>query len=425
MLLAQLPLTDAFFLQLGVLLALARLAGLGARRLGLPAVAGELCAGIIIGPSLLGSLQGGAAAKVSAWLSAPSPGLDAITELGLVLLLFVAGLELDLMVPRRTLRAGLLVSLVGWGLTLAFGYLLGGYIYYLIPGVTDGGQLVFRLVIGLALATTALPLVVRTLLDLNLLRTEIGMVIVSAAMVDDVLGWAGFSLVLGLAGTGVPGGASATGAGLLQTVAALGIFIGGLLWLGRPLLANVLAWAGRVWPKPGGVLALTLACCLAAAGATEAFGLHGIFGAFWLGAALAPMPELDVRMREILKQFVWHVFAPLFFIHLGLAVNFVEHFNLGIAALLLAGAIAGKTIGATLGAILAGQSCRPALGIGLAMNARGALEIAFCAVALQRNLINQDVFVALVLVSLISGLAVAAAARPLLRPTPELEAAGV
>ena len=385
-------------LQVGVLLVAGRLMAEFARRLNMPTVVGELVAGVLLGPTLLGSLN----PEVHQWWF-PAEGhvatvMDGLTRLALVLLLFVGGLEINLGMIRSQARRALPISAGGSILSFAIGFGLGGYIYQMVPGVTEGGKLVFQLFLGTALAITALPVLVRMLLDLDMMRSSTGTVILAAAMIDDVVGWLVFSVILGMAGT--------TGAPMrpVMTLITTLVFSGFMLTMGKQLLSWGLPYISKRLSWPGGILSLTIALCFLCSAFTEAIGLHAIFGAFLAGVVVGDSPFMTDRAKEIVHQFVMNIFAPLFFISIGLQLNFLSFFNPLIVVLLLAGAFVGKIAGASLGARFTGSDWRESLTIGTAMNARGAMEVVLGLVALQSNLITREVFVALVIVALVTSI---------------------
>ena len=383
-------------LQIGTMLVAGRLMAELARRFRQPAVAGELLAGILLGPSVLGHFVPAVTTSFFTMEGHVATTMDGLTKLAAILLLFIGGLEVDISTMRSQGRRSLLVSLCGTSLSFAIGYLIGGPVYHMIPGITSGGELVFRLFIGTAMAITALPVMVRILMDLNLFRTQVGMLIIASAMLDDVIGWVLFSVILGMIGVR---GSAMPPLATLGLTAAFSIF---MLTIGKRFLTRFLPVVTARLSWPGGLLSLVIALCFLSAAFTEAVGLHAVFGAFLVGITLGDSPYMTDRAKEIVHQFINNIFAPLFFVYIGIKLDFVAHFNLQITAMLLAGAILGKVIGAGTGALLGGNPFRISLAIGFAMTARGAMEIVLGLVALEYNIINQEVFVALVTVALVT-----------------------
>ena len=187
--------TIVFLVALAVLLGMARLLGELARAAGMPLVVGELLAGILLGPTVFGRL----APDAHAWLflqAAPQTMLGAYTTLGVVLLLVVAGLEVDLGIVRRRGRSALFTSVLGMAVPLAGGLLLG----FMLPEsdmVKPDQRGLFALFIGVALSISALPVIAKTLLDLGLFKTDLGLLVMAAAMINDIVGWLAFSMLVG------------------------------------------------------------------------------------------------------------------------------------------------------------------------------------------------------------------------------------
>jgi len=170
------------------------------------------------------------------------------------------------------------------------------------------------------------------------------------------------------------------------------------------LVASSADLANKKMAWPGGVLSLSLSLCFLAAAFTESIGIHAIFGAFMIGVALGDSKHLSEKAKEIVHQFINNIFAPLFFVGIGLKVNFLVNFDFTITIVILIIAFAGKLIGAGTGAYLGGFSKRESLAVGFGMNARGAMEIILGLIALEAGLINPTIFVSLVIMALITSM---------------------
>jgi Kef-type K+ transport system membrane component KefB len=224
------------------------------------------------------------------------------------------------------------------------------------------------------------------------------MVIIASAMFNDLIGWLIFSLVLSLTNT------QAEHLSLWYTVAYIlgfGLF---MLTIGKKIIDKTLPWMQTKLSWPGGVLSISLGICLLSAAFTEAINIHAILGAFIAGIAFGDSVHLREQAREIIHQFVTNFFAPLFFVSIGLKVNFIENFNPLIVAIVLVLAFVGKVLGATLGARLGGMTRNHSLAVGFGMNARGAMEIILGTLALNAGLISKPIFVALVIMALVTSL---------------------
>ena len=395
-------------LAISAMLILSRMVAEFGKRWGLPMVMGELLVGIVLGPTVLGTwYPAGFNALFPLTTNAHvAIALDGIVSLSVIMLLFVAGLELQLSQVIRQGKTAIYTGLGGMVLPFVTGFAVAWYLPQCF-GVLGGSanHLIFALFLGTALSISALPVIARILLDMNMLRTKIGMVIIAAAIFNDITGWLVFSFILSLVGQGQ--GKSAIGHTIVYIVA----FSGMMLVVGRPLLNRMLPWVQTKLSWPGGVLALSLGLCLLSAAFTESIRIHAILGAFIAGIAIGDSVHLREQAREIIHQFVTNFFAPLFFVSIGLKVNFMQHFDGLIVGIVLVLAYVGKVAGAGLGARLGGMSGRHALAVGFGLNARGAMEIILGSLAFEAGIISQPVFVALVVMALVTSITSA----PLLR----------
>jgi Kef-type K+ transport system membrane component KefB len=328
-------------LQLAAMLALARLLAEGARKLKQPAVVGELMAGILLGPTILGGLF--PELFNSLFMDNPSTNvaLDGFVQIAVILLLFIAGLEVELHLVWSQGKAALSISLMG----LVFPFALGFLFPYIFPeffGLADDNRLLFSLFMGTAMSITALPVVVRILMDLDLFKSKMGMLIVAAAMVNDIIGWLIFSVILSFMGKG-------SSLSLVQTIGITLIFTFFMLTLVKAVVNRILPWINKKLAWPGGVLSLSIALCFLAAAFTEWLGIHAIFGAFLFGVALGDSEHMSERAKEIVHQFINNIFAPLFFVSIGLKINFIANFDLMLTLAVLGISFAGKIVGSGLG----------------------------------------------------------------------------
>ena len=383
--------------QLGVMLIAGRLFAEVARKFKQPAVVGELIAGLLLGPTVLGMVQ-------PEWFEAlfPVPSgagtvLSGMVQVAVVMLLFIAGLEVDLHIVWQQGRQAVSTSFFG----LIIPFLIGFVFPYLFPeffGIADAHErLTFALFMGTAMAISALPVIVRILMDLNMFKTRMGLLVVASAMVDDLIGWMIFSVILGMIGKG-------SSMPLWNTALLTLSFAAFMLTIGRGLLNRVLPWVNRKMAWPGGVLSLSLALCFLAAAFTEYIGIHAIFGAFIIGVALGDSEHFSERAKEIVHQFINNIFAPLFFVSIGLRVNFITNFDLWLTLIIILIAFIGKILGAGLGARLSGFNWKESLAAGFGLNARGAMEIILGLIALENGLINEKVFVSLIIMALVTSM---------------------
>jgi Kef-type K+ transport system membrane component KefB len=389
--------TVTLFLSLGVLLGVARLLGELALRFRQPAVLGELLAGILLGPTVLGSLAPDLSAALFPTTGAVPLALGSLTLVAITLFLLVAGMEVDLSTVWREGRAAFSVGLmgivapfaVGFGAAFAFPALMGAEL--------DADRTTFALFVATALSISALPVIAKTLIDLKLFRTDLGMVVIAAAIFNDLVGWVIFAVILGMIG-------KATALPIPATIALTLAFVVLMLTVVRWALDRSLPWVQAHASWPGGVLGFALTGALLSAAATEALGIHAIFGSFLFGIALGDSRHLRERTRATIDQFISFIFAPLFFASIGLKVNFLAKFDLPLVLTVLGVACVGKIVGCGLGAKWAGFANRQALAAGIAMNSRGAMEIILGTLALQAGLIRERMFVALVVMALVTSM---------------------
>jgi K+:H+ antiporter len=392
-------------LALAVLLGAARLLGETARQFKQPAVLGEILAGVLLGPTVLGFVS----PELLEWLfpiSTTEPAriaLDGFVVIAATLLLLVVGLEVDLSTVRRQGKATAFVSMLG----VAFPFILGAGLAFGIPEVLGAGErglaapLPFAIFVGIALSITALPVIAKILMDLNLAKSDLGMLIISSAMLNDLVGWIGFAVVLALlpSETG-----SSQGTSVFATIAMTLAFLAVMVTLGRWLCHKALPYIQSRWSWPGGVLGFVSVVALACAAFTEYLGIHSIFGAFIAGVAIGDSPRLREKTRETIHQFVTNFFAPIFFASIGLRINFVSSFEPVAVVIVLAVAFVGKAGGCYLGATLAGMSKRESWATAFGMTCQGAVGIILGQLAYSAGLINDGLLVAVVIMALATSL---------------------
>ncbi|WP_394822078.1 cation:proton antiporter [Pendulispora albinea] len=381
-----------FLAALAALLGVARLLGELARLFGMPLVVGEILAGVLLGPTVLGRALPG----VHGWLflqPTPQKMIGAYTTVGVVLLLVVAGLEVDLGIVRRRGRSAFFTSVLGIVLPLAGGLLLG----FMLPAsdmVHADQRVLFAMFIGVALSISALPVIAKTLLDLGLFKTDLGLLVMAAAMINDLVGWIAFSMLVG------PMQGNAVDVARLVVMAALSlVFIVGTMTVGRRAIDRLL---GQLADESHGgrVLSLVILFALVGASITQALGIHAVLGGFVVGVAIGDSPSLRERTRATIHEFVTNVFAPVFFASLGLRVDFLRAFDLRLCVLVFVIATVAKVVGCSVGARAGGLRWRESMAVGFGLNARGAMEIILALLALEAGLLKEQLFVALVVMAL-------------------------
>jgi K+:H+ antiporter len=390
--------------QVVVILAAARITGGLAARAGQPRVVGEMAAGLLLGPSLLGR----AAPDAYGALFEPASlaPLQAVGQVGLVFYMFVVGLELDLGLLRGRGRAAVLVShgsIVG---PFLLGTLLAPWLYgrFAPPGTPFTG---FALFLGTAMSVTAFPVLARIIAERGLAGTRVGALALACAAVDDVTAWTLLAAVVLLVRG--PHGALPLPATLAGSLAFAALMLAAV----RPALA-------RAGARPGGdgrlthermaaLLLFPLACALT----TEWLGIHALFGAFLAGAVFPRRHPLARALARRLADFTVVFFLPLFFALTGLRVHFGPGAGWGdwkVFLAVVAVAAAGKLGGAALAARLSGMGWREAAAVGVLMNTRGLVELVVLNVGLEAGVISTGLFSVMVVMAL----ATTAATAPLL-----------
>lgn len=423
----------AVLVQLIVIILAARAAGALFRRMGQPQVCGEIAAGLVLGPSLLGGLFPSTFEYV--FKPAVAPIFGVMSQIGLVLLLFLIGLEFDFKHLRARSRAPVWISLAGITLPFGLGILLAQLLY---PHVGEGiDRLGFSLFISVALCITALPVLGRIMIELGLNRTRIGAIAITAAAIDDAVGWILLALVTAIVR------AESAAVGTLVMAAHTVVYALVMFFVVRPVVHR---WATRSLEKSGGELSATalgilLVLVFGSAIVTNLIGIFAIFGGFTMGAILFDHAELRTAVHRRLNDFVTVFFLPIFFTYTGLRtdVDALQGATLWLlCGLVLLAATVGKLGGCTVAARLSGLNWKEAFSVGIMMNTRALMELIVINVGYDLGIIPRSVFVMLVIMAvtttfvtapvlrrLMPGAAAPPVFRPrIYRPEPSLDAAG-
>lgn len=388
------PAQDVLFhvlLALVVVVAAARVCGALVARLHQPAVMGEVLAGILLGPSLLGQI----APAAMHYLQPPSiaPILSVVAQLGVMLFMFLVGLELDTARLGRRTRAMFVISQV----SIVVPFLLGmGLAVFLYPRLStaDVPFTVFALFLGVSLSVTAFPVLARILTDRGLQGSELGLVALSCAAVGDVTAWCLLAFVTAAA--------SAAVSSAWITLGATALYLAVMFVVARPLVARAVRAQELRGAVSQGAIALAIVGMLLSALATEAAGIHAIFGAFLAGAIIPHESRLAQTLTRALADLVVVLFLPVFFASTGMRteIGLVS----GAAQWLLCGLIiltasAGKFGGAFAAARVMGFGARDAAALGVLMNTRGLMELIVLNVGLERGILTPALFAMLVLMA--------------------------
>ncbi len=391
---AQQPL-PRLLLQMVVIVFVARLSGSIFRRAGQPAVIGEVLAGIALGPTLFGLI----APEWQQMLFAPA-GLDVLallSQLGLILFLFVIGMEIDPSLLKKRASAAVVVSHASIVLPFVLGMTLALTLYdrYAPDGVAF---LSFALFLGIAMSITAFPVLARILQERNLGQSRVGAIALAASAADDVTAWCILSIVVAMVRASNP----VVG---LSTAALAVFFVLFMFFAVRPALRRL----GEVYASRerlrGGALSLLLLAPLGSALATEWIGVHALFGAFLAGVMMPAQSELRRLLSEKLRDFSVVLLLPLFFALSGLRTDLALLFEPSswLAFGLITGvAILGKLGGAAIAARVMGESWRDSLILGFLMNTRGLMELIVLAIGLELGVLSPPLFTLMVMMALLT-----------------------
>ena len=390
--------------QLVVMLMAGLALGFVMRKLQQPSVVGEMAAGVIIGVTVLGSLAPG----VYDWLFDAGPIVTStrgdIIKVGMLFFLYVAGSEIDLSDVRTLGRRSLIIGLVGTLLPIAGGIGL----VYATPismwGESVGiDRLPFAAFIGMNLANSANPVLARILIDLGLMKSRIATVMMTATVIDDLVNWTLYAIILGSVGTGAASGNDRGLAVDLLLVAFLFIVVlGGVRWL-APYMVG---WVRRHLAWPSGYSALVAVVVLAVSAVSEAIGVQAFLGAFLAGVAFSGVASgVGATGQTAVTHVAVGFFAPLFFVSMALRTDFIKAFDPVLVLTVIVFALLSKLISVVIGVKAAGLPVgREAWAIAWGLNARGATGIILAATGLQAGIIDDEVFVALVVLAIVTSL---------------------
>src|SRR5947209_1209073 len=380
-----------FFFQLAFILATCRIVGLIAKKVGQPQVVGEMIAGVVMGPSLLGLLRPGLQAQI--FTKASITITYAVAKIGLVLYMFLIGVEFDVDLIRNRLRSAASVSAAGILTPFALGSVLA------LALVGDGSSYFTRdvsrweamLFLGAAMSITAFPMLARIIYERGLTGTSLGTLALAAGSMDDAAAWCILAVVL----------ASFKGDASIATFAIGGgiLYASFVLAVGRPLLRRLGKRVEREGHISGAMLAFVLTLVMLGAWMTDAVGIYAVFGAFILGTAM-PRGLFAREVQRHLEPLTTNFLLPLFFVYSGLntRIGLVDTPRLwGVALLILLAACLGKGIACWLAARLNGEDNREALAIGTLMNARGLMELIILNIGLERGVITPTLFTIMII----------------------------
>lgn len=371
---------------LGAVIVVGRVLGRILRPLRQPPVIGEVLAGILLGPSLLGSQLAGRILPPEA-----ASALGVVADLGIILFMFLIGLELDLGSLRRRARAAIAISSAGIGVPFGLGALLAVWLH---PRLATGEVRLttFALFLGVAMSITAFPVLARILTDHRLARTPLGVLALGVAAVGDVIAWCLLAVVVGLARAEV-------GSTLLVVGGAVA-FVALMLLVTRPLLARLFDSASSRLSE--GTVAAVFAALLASALIADRIGIHAIFGAFLFGAIMPHDGPVAGFFERRIRLTVTVLLLPAFFAYTGMRtrIDLLSGEAWAICGLIVLVATVGKLGGVYAGARAVGVERREAAALGSLMNARGLMELIVLNIGLGMGVISPTLFSMLVVMAI-------------------------
>jgi Kef-type K+ transport system membrane component KefB len=398
----QAPSEALFLAQIVLLLLVGRLMGEAMQRIGQPAVIGQVIAGILLGPSVFGAIWPEAQRAVFSASPQQQSMIDAVSQLGILMLLLLTGMETDLRLVKKAGRAAISTSVAGIVVPFACGFALGELLPAAMLPKPDQ-RIITSLFLGTALSIASVKIVAMVVRDMGFMRRNVGMVLIASAIIDDTVGWVIIAIISGLA---VHGQVDALALG--QSVLGTAIFLAASFTLGRRLVFSIIRWTNDNFVSEVPVVTAILVIMGTMALTTHLIGVHTVLGAFVAGILVGESPILTRHIDEQLRGLVVALFMPIFFSLAGLHADLTHLrdstlFFLTIGLILIASL--GKFTGAFFGGALGGLSARESLALGCGMNARGSTEVIVASIGLSMGALSQDLFTMIVAMAVVTTMA--------------------
>ncbi len=404
-----------FLVEVVLLLLFGRLLGELMQRFGQPAVMGQLIAGIVLGPSLFGHFFPHLYQSVFPDTVAQKKMIDAISQIGILMLLLLTGIETDLKLVNKMRSTALLTSLGGITVPFICGYVLGEFLpSEMLPDPSR--RLVTSLFLATALSISSVKIVAMVIMEVGFLRRNIGQIILSSAILDDTIGWIIIAIIGGLASGGSVNFSTA-GLAFLGTVA----FLGFSFTLGRRIVSFLIRWTNDHMIMEMPVISMILVITLLSALLTDLIGVHTVLGAFVVGILVGQSPILTKHIEEQLRGLIVAFFAPIFFALAGREIDITvlnSGEQLAVAGGFILIASIGKMSGAYVGGRLGRLGHRGSTALAIGMNARGSTEVIVATIGLSLGVLNRDLFTLIVVMAIVTTLVTPPLLRWALRRIP-------
>jgi Kef-type K+ transport system membrane component KefB/nucleotide-binding universal stress UspA family protein len=408
--------SDAVFIaELGLLLVVGRLMGEAAQRIGQPPVMGQLIGGLLLGPSVFGLLWPSAQHALFPGTAEQKSMIDAVSQLGILMLLLLTGMETDLQLVRRVGRAAVTVAAAGVAVPFICGFALGEMLpAELLP--RPDARLVTAIFLGTALSISSVKIVAMVVREMNFMRRDLGQVIVASAILEDTIGWVIIAVAFGLASAGTIDLWSVG-----RAVVGTALFMALSFTLGRRVVFRLIRWANDNFESEFPVITTILVIMAAMALTTQLIGVNTVLGAFVAGILIGESPILTRHIDEQLRGIIVALFMPVFFGLSGLSADLTVLKDPGLALLavgLILIASVGKFTGAFVGGKLGGLSGAESLALGCGMNARGSTEVIVASIGLSMGVLNKNLFTLIVTMAVVTTMAMPTMLRWALKRLP-------
>ena len=391
-----------FVAQIAVLMLVGRLLGEAMLRFKQPAVMGQLIAGLVLGPSLLGALFPDFQHALFPAAPEQRAMLNAVAQFGILLLLLLTGMEIDLKLVRQTGRASLFASLAGIVVPFLCGVALGEALPdWMLPDPDK--RLITSLFLGTALSIASVKIVATVVREMNFMRRTVGQVILASAIIDDTVGWMITAVIFSLALQGHIDAWSVSKS-VIGTIAFMGISF----TVGRRVVFIIIRWVNDTFVSDFAVITAILAIMILMAITTDLIGVHTVLGAFVAGILVGESPILTKHIDEQLRGLIIAFFMPVFFGIAGLSADLTilkDPALLALTVALVAIASFGKFAGAFAGGTLAGLTLRESFALGTGMNARGSTEVIVATIGLSMGALSENLFTMIVAMAIITTMA--------------------